>query len=211
MSPGKTVSSIRRALKEAARLSYRTGIFYIHKRWELPHILNAKGLLGEGAEIGVQQGDFSELILESWRGRKLYSIDPWKEFSREEYRDAANVKQAEHDHFFRETQDKLARFGDRSCIMRSTSQEAVSEFTDAQLDFVYVDAQHHYDAVKEDIRLWLPKVRPGGLLAGHDYIDGVLDGSEYGVKSAVDECVAGRKCRLLVSRADSPPSWFIFL
>ena len=82
------------------------------------------------------------------------------------------VSQDAHDAFYRETAVKLAPYGDRSIIIRAKSGEAVELFKDGQLDFVYLDAQHHYEAIKEDIALWWPKVRWGGLLAGHDYLDG---------------------------------------
>lgn len=68
-----------------------------------------------------------------------------------------------------------------------TSSTMASGIIQNHLGAVYVDADHSYEAAKEDIQLWLPKVRPGGILAGHDY------GAEHeGVKRAVDELLAGR-------------------
>jgi len=49
------------------------------------------------------------------------------------------------------------------------SVEAAAQFNDASVDFVFIDADHSYDAVRADIRAWRPKLRAGGLLAGHDY------------------------------------------
>jgi len=60
------------------------------------------------------------------------------------------------------------------------SLEAVLMIPDISLDFVFIDAMHTYEAVKEDIRAWFPKIRSGGIVAGHDY-------SWDGVKKAVDE------------------------
>ncbi len=71
---------------------------------------------------------------------------------------------------------------------RMTSQDAVHLYDDASLDFVFIDASHEYEDVKNDIKAWIKKVKPGGILAGHDYY---LGDQNYfpGVKQAVDECL----------------------
>ena len=50
-----------------------------------------------------------------------------------------------------------------------TTNEAAGLFKDESLDAVFIDADHSYEAVKTDIQNWMPKVRKGGILAGHDY------------------------------------------
>lgn len=69
-------------------------------------------------------------------------------------------------------------------VVRMDSIEAAKRYEDNSLDFVFIDAAHEYDAVKADIQAWLPKVKPGGFLAGHDYYP---DEHWSGVKMAVDE------------------------
>lgn len=212
------MDSIRRHLgpykrsleKWALRRLYPYTIPYIKTRNELPHLLNARGLIGSGAEIGVQRGKFSEHVLTHWTGHRLYSIDPWREFNDEEYDDAANVSQAQHDAYFNETCRRLERFGDRSHILRMTSEEAAWQFEPHALDFVYIDAQHHYDAVKADIARWWPIIRPGGLLSGDDYLDGVNEYGQFGVKSAVDEWAERHGLTLHVSQEPKWRSWFLF-
>jgi hypothetical protein len=54
-------------------------------------------------------------------------------------------------------------------VLRTTSREAAKHFTDQSLDFAYIDGDHRYAAVSEDIRLYWPKIKPGGLLIGDDY------------------------------------------
>jgi GR25 family glycosyltransferase involved in LPS biosynthesis len=66
------------------------------------------------------------------------------------------------------------------------SLDAVSRFDDHSLDFVFIDASHEYEDVKADIIAWLPKIKPGGILAGHDYYIGDFD-YYPGVKQAVNE------------------------
>ena len=64
--------------------------------------------------------------------------------------------------------------------IRKPSLQAAQDFADRSIDIVFIDAAHEYDPVKEDILAWLPKVKLGGILSGHDYL---CDG----VKKAVDE------------------------
>lgn len=52
--------------------------------------------------------------------------------------------------------------------MRMTSMQAVELYEDESLDFVFIDANHEYEYIYEDIEKWLPKVKYGGVLAGHD-------------------------------------------
>jgi FkbM family methyltransferase len=72
------------------------------------------------------------------------------------------------------------------------------------LDFVYLDARHDYTAVLEDLEAWFDKVRPGGILAGHDYLDGTFPAGVFGVKSAVDEFLGERGIAVYSTSQDQP-------
>jgi hypothetical protein len=178
---------VRRAYNRRYRFTYRRTITRVPARDELPALLNARGLLGRGAEIGVKLGVYSDSLLSSWRGDELVSIDPWLSADPDEYVDRSNVSQEEFDRYHEETRERLARHGSRSTIWRMTSVEAAARVEDHSFDFVYIDARHDYDSVKEDLEAWCAKVRPGGILAGHDYVDGDLPQGNFYVKSAVDE------------------------
>ena len=201
----------RRLGRPLLNATYRFWLVYVRSRVELPHILNARGLLGEGAEIGVLRGQFSEIVLDRWHGRTLHCVDPWKALPRDEYWDNKNVSQPEHDRLFAETEARLRRFGTRAAILRQTSREAAGRFAEGQLDFVFIDAQHHYEAVQDDLVAWHPKIRPGGILCGHDYLDGTVNGCRYGVRRAVQEFAAARRLRVVVAHEPRFPSWFIQL
>jgi hypothetical protein len=174
------------------RRTYATSLAHVPDRDEIPVVLNRRGLTGEGAEIGVKLGRFSDLLLRSWEGKKLISIDPWQEAEPDEYVDHANVEQDQHEQFYRRTRELLAKHGSRSEIWRTTSVEAAQRVPDRSLDFVYIDARHDYDSVLEDLEAWFPKLRPGGIMAGHDYADGVFRQGVFGVKSAVDQFFGAR-------------------
>lgn len=182
-------------------------------REELPALLNRRGLLGVGAEIGVKSGTYSDLLLRGWRGRKLLSIDPWLEVAADEYRDKANVSQDRHEQYMAQAYARLEAHGERSEIWRMTSGQAAERVEDGSLDFAYIDARHDYGSVREDLELWLPKIRPGGVLAGHDYADGVFPQGDFGVKRAVDE-VFGELGLSVFSTGGTPPrfpSWIVIL
>jgi hypothetical protein len=184
-------------------------------RNDLPEFLNRRGLDDTGVEVGVKRGLFSEVILSSWRGRRLISVDPWLAASRKEYQDVSNVTQATHERFYDETVRRLGTFGDRSEIWRMTSAEGAARIEPHMLDFVYLDARHDYDAVKQDLELWFDKIRPGGVFAGHDYFDGRRPQGMFGVKSAVDEFFGVYGLTVKETYVDgkfrpgSPPSWLV--
>lgn len=187
-----------------ARDTYANSIAWLASRDEFPHLLNERRLFGCGVEIGVQKGEFSEVILDAWRGKHLISVDPWMTDVAEQYVDIANVSQTQHNAFFEETKVRLNRFGPRSSIWRLTSLDAAAKIPDFSLDFVYIDARHDYASVLEDLTAWHNKVRPGGILAGHDYVDGHFLGGIFGVKSAVDEFFSARGIRVFPTLMDGP-------
>ena len=180
----------------------------INHRDYMPNLLRFLKLNGKGIEVGTAKGDYSELLLLHSNLLLLYSIDHWHEQSKEEYSDIANISQAEHDNNKTLTQQKLNKFGDRSKILNMTSEEASKLFKDEELDFVYVDANHTYKAIKEDLGLWYSKVKKGGVFAGHDYLEGELSEGNFGVKTAVDEMVKEKKEKVFVCE-ETWPSWYI--
>ena len=132
-------------------------------------IRDLNNLIGEGrgVEVGVFKGEFSRLILQNWVGT-LYMVDVWKPLGGE-YDDYANHKN--HNDPYKNAIDNTDSFGDRGIMIRTNSKKASEMFEDESLDFVYIDANHSYNFVKEDIKIWFPKLRKGGIMSGHDYIN----------------------------------------
>jgi hypothetical protein len=116
-----------------------------------------------GAEIGVDKGEFTQKFCQA--GLKIYAVDPWK--YDDDYVDSRT--QDRLDFLYEHTKRVLTPFPD-SQIIRKTSMEAVGDFEDGSLDFVYIDGNHQLKYVIEDLVEWAKKVKPGGIICGHDYI-----------------------------------------
>ncbi|MEM8551045.1 MAG: class I SAM-dependent methyltransferase [Pseudomonadota bacterium] len=131
-----------------------------------------------GVEIGVHKGVFSSQILRHVRPASLTLVDPWKHMDDSAYERShyggERIDQAGMDQRY---QQVLKRFGKQMGegvvkVIRSDSAGAAKEFEDGSLDFVYIDGDHSYEAVKSDLALYYPKVKKGGLIIGDDYEDG---------------------------------------
>jgi len=140
----------------------------VKKREDFTKIINELGLK-TGVEIGVHKGHFSEHILANSNIEKMYSVDAWLED--EETTKAVRKKcdEGKMELCYKETVAKLAKFGDRSVIIRGLSEEVVKQFDDESLDFVYIDASHIFTGFTLDLINWWEKTKWGGLFSGHDY------------------------------------------
>lgn len=192
------------------RGTYQHSLAFVLRREEIPWILNARRLTGLGVEVGVQYGLFSEHLLRYWAGTRLYSVDPWAA-QPASYVDIANVDADEQERRYQQTRARLAPFGPRSVIVRDYSVDAAATLPDACLDFVYLDGRHDRAGITEDLIAWWPKVRPGGLFAGHDFVpDGTYSAGVFGVQGAVLDFCAARGVRVHATLQDEPCySWLV--
>lgn len=159
------------------------------------------------AEIGVENGMFMKLVMSKTDIDKWYGIDAWRLFSQEEYPDDINKLGEENMYDNLKAAAMVAKdFGNRICLIRELSGDAVDLFPDNLFDAVYIDANHSYKGSKEDITAWLPKVRDGGVMCGHDYINyhNEDDGVTFGVKRAVDEIFEDE----VITLQEDYPSWY---
>ena len=180
----------------------------VYERWQLPILTKILKLKGKAVEVGVLKGEFSETLLKYSNLALLYCVDPWKEFGKHKYIDLANVSQDEQEKRHRITLERLRKYKERSKILRMTSSEAANFLKTEILDFIYIDANHSYEEAKKDIELWWPKLRKGGIFAGHDYLEGVLSSTVYGVKKAVDEFAKKYKQKIFMT-SEKWPTWYL--
>ena len=127
----------------------------------LPALFNHLGY-DKGAEIGVEFGTFSETIADGLPGVQLYAIDPYDAYPG--YRE--HLSQSKMDAMYKQATERLAG---KAQILRQFSIAAVMDFNPGDLDFVYIDGNHSFLHITEDIHYWSSIVRHGGIVAGHDY------------------------------------------
>lgn len=117
-----------------------------------------------GVEIGVASGEFSKVIMEANPSMVMGGIDPYEKY--EGYKDYQ--LRSTFEKMEREAHEKLDEYLFYEFI-KKFSLDAVGDFKDDSLEFCYIDGNHSGESVKEDIEAWAPKVREGGIVAGHDF------------------------------------------
>ena len=172
-----------------------------------------------GAEIGVAEGTFSAAILSAAEPRELHLIDPWSylESGSDLLRGRghlADMDRARAGKFNppaplpegdRKYAEVVARFeGEPSVrIHRQYSYKAAGSFPDRFFDFVYIDGNHHYEFVLRDLEDFAAKLKPGGLMFGHDFFEDAFARQEhYGVIEAVNAFVKRSDFRFLMLTAE---------
>jgi hypothetical protein len=118
-----------------------------------------------GVEVGVRDGEYSEILCKANPDVKLYGVDPYE--YHKGYRDI--TRQSTFDRNWNIAHDRLRPFSKYEFI-RDYSDNVVHDFADSTLDFVYLDGDHCFESITNDLALWIPKIRKGGIIAGHDYV-----------------------------------------
>ena len=137
-------------------------------RMDFPQFLVQRGYK-VGAEIGVYKGEFTERFCQA--GLKMYAVDSWMAFPGQGRTQQVQERQ---DFLYGHACRTLAPYGispEDGTIIRKTSMDAVGDFADGSLDFVYIDGDHSFRHIAADICEWERKVRPGGVVSGHDYFN----------------------------------------
>jgi len=185
-------------------------------RDDLPELLNSLNLNGVGVEVGSSHGEFADIILKKWQGAKLWLVDSWRHF--EGVDDINNPDPNGQLNALAHCFMRIYSYGDKVGIIRDLSVTSAELFQDGSLDFVYIDAAHDYQSVKQDIKAWYPKVKKGGIFAGHDYAlqtivfdqNGLYKNCVIEVKPAVDEFAKEYNLEIKVTE-DEYPSWWVIL
>jgi len=168
-------------------------------RWkDLPIDLKEKGYK-VGAEIGVLKGEYTEVLCK--QGFKMYGIDLWEPY--DTYKDFQGKEV--FDAYYKEAQERLSKYD--CTLIKGWSSDVVKQFENESLDFIFIDGNHAFEYVVEDLAKWSPKVKKGGIISGHDFFN-KYRGRSYGVQYAVPAwCEANRIKEIFLFSKDSCPSW----
>lgn len=155
-----------------------------------------------GAEIGIERGLYSEVLCKANPDLVLNCIDPLKPYKG--YRE--HVSEAKMDGFYEEAKERLMPY--EVNFIREFSMDAVKHFNDGELDFVYIDGNHDFQNTTNDIVEWEKKVRPGGIVAGHDFNRNKKKDYRCHVKDVVQAYTYANDIRPYFVTSDKSPSWF---
>lgn len=182
----------------------------LHDRSDLAVICNELGLK-LAVEIGTHQGVFADKFLEKFNGTMI-CIDTWQDENHGPHQ--TFLPNFINQSLGREFDYKLAelllgtKYKDRVQLRRISSSEASREFDEESIDFVYIDGGHSIPCVKRDILSWWPKVKRGGIMAGHDYIGiNKHDPDLIGVAAVVNWFAVVNELDLHVT-SEEIPSWY---
>lgn len=129
-------------------------------------------------EIGSYMGESTMMFASIGLFKTIHSIEPHK--GTESFNEKNGFGWVDIEREFKLN----TRYFDNIIHHKDFSYNVVSKFEDNSIDFIYIDADHRYESVKQDLELYLPKLKKGGVIGGHDYHE-----SWPGVCSAVDEVV----------------------
>ena len=141
----------------------------VRSRKDFPKLIDELSLK-VGVELGVNEGGYSDFLLNESKLEKLHSIDAWNLDSSETMAapfKAWTVKQARSAEEI--AKEVLGKHGSRSAVVKANSFDAADQFEDNSVDFIFFDAGHRFSGFALDMIKWWPKVRMGGVIAGHDY------------------------------------------
>jgi hypothetical protein len=151
---------------------------------------------GTVCEIGVANGDFSACILDLCKPARLHLVDMWDS---ERY-------SADREKVFKRFAEQIA--AGQVTIHVGASTQKLPEFPDRTFDWVYVDTVHDYAVTARELELCRTKVKPGGIIAGHDYTAGnIVTPVCYGVVQAVQEFCVKNRWRYLFLTCESHCYW----
>lgn len=149
-------------IKDGLKLQGRFAAIPDCSRDDLPQFFIDEGCK-VGAEVGVFTGEFTEKLCKA--GLKVYAVDPWIAYK--DYNSGHGNFQKIQDGRYEATRKLLAPYN--CTIIRKKSMDALDDIPDESLDFVYIDGNHWFKYVADDVCEWTKKIRKGGYVCGHDY------------------------------------------
>ena len=124
---------------------------------------NEAGANNKAVEIGSYSGEGTVVIAKHFK--EVTAVDPW--MNGYDINDVAS-QQCPMKFVFQAFQDKTEDL-ENVMFIKGKSIDALESIKDESCDFVYIDGDHRYEGVLADLHGWRPKLREGGVMAGHDW------------------------------------------
>lgn len=163
-----------------------------------------------GAELGVEAGKFSLEILNVIEPQKLFLIDSWIDVMTGEFKNENEVLRQESNYNM-----LIEKYysDEKIKIIRKNLNDAANDIKDQSLDWIYLDASHNYESVKNDLQVWDKKVKNQGIISGHDWTPYPLTkkGVQFGVNRAVFEFVEENNYQFLGVTNESKFKSFVLI
>lgn len=147
-------------------------------RTELGELLTHLGLSGDAVEIGVAEGRNAQVLISQPAITKLYMIDAWQQLPQT---GDGGFDQKWHDSNHREALQRTEKFKEKRVVLKGLSSDMIKQIPDESLVLAYIDGWHSYEGCYADLESILPKVKTGGVVSCHDYLN-----LSYGVNKAVN-------------------------
>ncbi|HEC66979.1 MAG TPA: class I SAM-dependent methyltransferase [bacterium] len=144
------------------------------------------------AEVGVFKSLLMQMVLEETRDLvyEYWAIDPWKVVGLKYGKKLGYLTWQDWQDLYKHACSNMQKFQALK-VLRMLSTDAARIFPDEYFDLVFIDADHSYHAVRDDIIAWYPKVKTGGILAGHDmeWLKGVTLAVKdcFGITEGIEE------------------------
>lgn len=164
-----------------------------------------------GCWLGKSFAFLCQEVTKSGKDIHLYAVDNWAGSPCDGLDRTAREYNASAKPLFLRFEENIRPFAERlktsATAITGDSAESACKFENHSLDFVFIDADHSYEAVKRDVLSWFPKMKPGGVIAGHDYN---RDSVHNAVRDAF-ESIGIVKSRCGFASPCCPTSWWFEL
>ena len=170
-----------------------------------------------GLEVGVEKGKNAQTMFEIIPNLKLFGVDPYKQHPQASYAYHAALRNWDAQYLHNCKRQCLKRMKGRNfTLLQGFSEDMVNRIKDNSLDFVYIDADHSYDFVMQDMILWGRKIKKGGIMSGHDYYyDKDESARRTKVTQAINDYTRVHNIEFYITsedhsveKGDIYPSWF---
>lgn len=139
------------------------------KRWEVMAEMLKGRDIKLGAELGVKEGKLAEYLLREYPDLHMVCIDLFAKRPPMDLQGYETYEKWDFAAITKEYMDRMMQFMSRVETLVMDTEEAALKYEDETFDFVFIDAEHTYEGVRDDIAAWYPKLKKGGIMAGHDF------------------------------------------